>query len=285
MGVKGAMQNCQDQWHTILIVPALLLSVACPAGAENLKAQQSNLLERTEALLQAVEEGVLTDLKTEEDELRAEAASAESRAMGDAAREASIKARDEAMREQARELSAKIGNWATGGEDLIQSLSADELNQAMAEARGIAKYFGLDVEQLGQLYELGKDTIKRHEFVLPDVLPPDKDESYSRYFSDFFTFAHNREEELSRYRKEQQEYRLTLFKRVTLAYIRALLASTEPVPPCTKTEPTGTITLNEQRLKSFGCPDPVVDKLRAYVQAVQKIASADADRFNAEAFP
>ena len=267
----------------VLAVFSVISFMVCPALAQNLSAQKAKMLERTEVLLNAVEGGVLNDLKEEEDELREEAANAKTQAMGDAQREAEIRAQDEAMREKADELRSKIQSWSTGGEDLVQSLSSDELNEAMAEARKIAKYFGLDVVRLGELYELGKRTIKKNEFVLSNALPPDKDESYSRYFSDFFTFAHNREEELAKYRKEQQEYRTTLFKRVTLAYIRALLASTEAVPSCDRTEPTKTVTINGQSLKTFGCRDLVTEKLRAYVQAVQKIASADADRFNAEA--
>ena len=267
----------------LAVFSVLIFCMSWPEAAQDSGTQKSKMLERTEVLLNAVEGVVLTDLKEEEDELREEAANAKSQAMGNAQREAEIRARDEAMREKAQELRTKIQGWSTSGEDLIQSLSSDELNEAMAEARKIAKYFGLDVERLGKLYELGKTTIKKNEFILPNALLPDKDESYSRYFSDFFTFAHNRTEELAKYRKEQQEYRVTLFKRVTLAYIRALLASTEAVPSCDKTAPTKTVTISGQSLKTFGCRDLVVEKLRAYVQAVQKIASADADRFNAEA--
>ena len=267
----------------LAVFSAGMLCMTCSAAAQGVERQKTDMLIRTEKLLDSVENGILTDLKEEEDELREEAANAKSQAMGNAQREAEIRARDEAMREKANALRSKIQSWSTGGELLVQSLSHDELNEAMAEARKIAKYFGLDVVRLGELYELGKRTIKKNEFVLSNALPPDKDESYSRYFSDFFTFAHNRTEELAKYRKEQQEYRTTLFKRVTLAYIRALLASTEAVPSCDKTEPTKMVTINGQSLKTFGCRDLVTEKLRAYVQAVQKIASADADRFNAEA--
>jgi len=267
----------------VLTVFLVMSIMAWPAAARDAVSTKTDMLTRTEKLLDAVEGGVLTDLEEEESELREEAVNAKSQAMGDAQREAKIRAHDEAMHEKADALRSKIQSWSTGGEDLVQSLSSDELNEAMAEARKIAKYFGLDVENLGKLYELGKKTIKQHEFVLPNAMPPDKDESYSRYFSDFFTFAHNREEELNKYRKEQQEYRATLFKRVTLAYIRALLAATEKVPPCNKTEPTKTVTIEGQTLQSFGCKDPVVENLRTYVQAVQKIASADSDRFMAEA--
>ena len=270
-------------FRNIIILGILMLATLSPSMAQESEDQESQTLGRTEALLKAVEQGILTELKQEENELKAEAATATSQAMGDAEREAQVRLQDEAMREKARMLSAKIEVWATNGEELIQVLTSGEMNTAMAEARSIAKYFGLDVEHLGKLYTLGKQTIKGHEFILPNALPPDKDESYSRYFSDFFTFAHHREEELSEYRKEQQEWRVTLFKRVTLAYIRALLASTEPVPSCNKIEPAKTVSINGQNLKGFGCQDPVVERLRAYVQGVQKIASAESGRFNAEA--
>jgi toxin LF subunit len=261
----------------------LMLCVTWPVAAQDLDTQKTKMLERTDALLEAIEGIVLTDLKEEEQELRQEADAAKSKAMGNAAREAVVKAQDEAMRAKARELAAKIDSWARGGKELIESLSAEELNEAMAEARGIAKYFGLDVKRLGRLYKIGKKTIKDNQFILSGSLPPNEDESYARYFSDFFTFAHNREVELSKYRDEQQEYRLTLFKRVTLAYIRALLASTEPIPPCKKDTATKIVKIGRQSVKSFGCKDPVVENLRGYVQAVQQIASADADRFTAEA--
>ncbi|NNJ91258.1 MAG: hypothetical protein HKP55_06260 [Gammaproteobacteria bacterium] len=243
----------------------------------------ANLIKRTEVLLEQVKLMVLTDIERQKKELQNSSNDIKSKTLGNPSNEADISAKDQAMRKKALVLAKQVDSWATGGEELIQSLSASELNVAMAEARAIAKYFGLDVVALGQLYELGKNTIKRHEFVMPNTVPPNKDESYSRYFSNLFTFAHNLEEELSTYRKEQQEYRVTLFKHVTLAYIRALLASVEPVKKCNVTSPIKTISINGNTIQSFACKDPVVERLRAYIKAVQKIASADADRFQAEA--
>lgn len=269
-----------------VILAAVILNgflLAPAAQAQGFDDRKSDMLGRTGVLLEQVEGTILGELKAEEEELEAQAENIVSSATGNAEREARVKAQDAAMRAKADELMAKVETWSQSGELYLEQVSAQELNDLMAEARTVAKYFGLDVEKLGKLYEIGKQTIKDHEFVLPDRLPPDKDENYDTYFTSFFVFAHEREYDLSEYRRKQQEYRLTLFKRVTLAYIRALLASARPVKPCTPSMNGPGYWIGQKKLQGFGCADPVVDNLRGYVQAIQKIASADADRFNAEA--
>ena len=250
---------------------------------EKLDAEKAKLLKRTELLLTKVEGTVLNELKEEEEEIEAEGKNLAEQITGDSELEARIKAEDFKMRQRAADLNRKIRFWAQDKILLDAEANSEELNKVMAEARAIARYFGLDVAKLSKLYELGKKTIKNADFTIPDKLPPDKDESYRRYFESFFSFAHTREQELSEYREKNQEYKLGLFKKVTIAYIRALLQSVNPIAECRKEEPRSVVRVAGEELKSFACLDPVVEDLKAYVQAIQKIAEADSGAFQAHA--
>jgi len=255
----------------------LLLGAIPTAGARSHSAER--LLEETDKLLESVEKSIQKDLSREErkviEESREDAA-------GNALLEAKFAEERHTIEAERKKLLQQINEWSRDN-IYLEQLTALELNDAMARARAIADYYGLDVEKLGKLFELGKKTIKKSAFVVPDRIPPDKDESYSRYFRDFFIYAHEREKELAEFREKNQAYRVGLFKRVTLAYMRALLSSGERPPTCVPGEDSLKIRIGDRQIETFGCPDPVVDELRRYVKAVQLIASAESDTFAAEA--
>lgn len=253
------------------------------ASDNKIEGEREQLLLETDQLLEAVEENILTYLKQEKIKAEHENQTKIETTTGNAVIESPLLAERRAVEAKRKYLYEKINKWRRFNAETIDSLSVEELNTAMSEARAIAEYYGLDVDKLGKLYELGKKTIKNSEFAIPERIPPDKDESYSTYFRSFFTFAHNREKELSEFRAKTQEYRVRLFKKVTLTYIGALLSSGEKFPECKADKAQLKLIINGTTIQALGCPDPVVDNLRRYVKAIQLIASAESDIFTVEA--
>lgn len=257
------------------------LSLIGPVQAE-MSTQNSLLLGETDLLLEAVKNSIVADLKRKEMEVEDGSRQSVQRSTGDGLSEAQLLDEKAAIESERKALLRQVTEWSRSDADDIGRLSTAALNKALASARSIAEYYGLDVEKLGRLYELGKSTIRNSEFAVPDRLPPDKNESYVRYFQTLFVFAHEREKELAEFQAKTQEYRVGLFKRVTLAYLRALLSAGEPFPPCDIAQRPAVGTGQGKR-PSLGCKDPVVENLRAYVKAVLEIASAESDTFAAEA--
>ena len=271
-----------------LVVAVSLVAVSLAAVAQDVEAEKQSMLSEVDRLLNMVEGNVLGELETQAQEAEEEVETAAGDATGDARREAELRRVEEEMQFRRQSLLRQVEDWARSDEVIIALLETEELQEAMEKARAIAEYYGLDVEKLGKLYELGKKTIRQAGFELPDRIPPDKnerylDENYIPYFSRFFSFAHTREEEIAKFREQTQEYKVVLYKRVTLAYIRTLLLSGEQLEPCQFDDTAQTVEVAQSRLKSLNCKDPVVDQLRRYVSAVQMLASAEADTFIAEA--
>jgi len=260
---------------------ALMLWLSGAVQAETGE-QTRQLLQETDQLLEAVRQSIVTDLRRRELEAEDSSRGSVQKSTGDGLSEAPLSDERAAIETRRRALLQRVTEWSRLDADSIDSLSVEELNRALASARSIADFYGLDVEKLGRLYELGKSTIRNAEFAVPDRLPPDKNESYARYFQTLFVFAHEREKELAEFRAKTQQYRAGLFKRVTLAYLRALLSAGEPFPPCDPGR-VSTAPADQGGPPSLGCRDPVVERLRAYVKAVQEIAGAESDTFAAEA--
>lgn len=83
---------------------------------------------------------------------------------------------------------------------------------------------------------------------------------------------------------KRQAFRLNLYKKATIAYIEALIAGRDPAPPCNaKDKKPVTIEYKGEQIKTLGCPDPVVEKLKAYQKIFLKFQSAEAGRLVAEA--
>lgn len=286
--------KCQFKRHgskndskTVLILCLLMLVVLFFAGdalaEKNRDISPEQLLSETDRLLDAVGQSIVADLQRKERETEEATQGNVKKSTGNALTEQQLLAEKASIESQRTQLLQQINEWSRSDVYSIDLITTKELNKAMATARSIANYYGLDVEKLGKLYEMGKKTIKNSDFVVPDRVPPDKDESYSRYFQRLFIFAHEREKELAEFRSKTQDYRVRLFKRVALVYMRALLSSGERFPQCTADQTEHSIQVSQTAFPSLGCQDPVVDHLRKYVQAIQEIASAESDNFAAEA--
>ena len=203
-------------------------------------------------------------------------------------------------------LLRKVESWSQSDKETILALSTDEINDVLSEATGIADYYGLDTVELTKLYDIGKTTIKRSLFELPENTHPDDDYGYERLkenvynstvdalkptvvksfetlFLGYFTNAEKREIEIAEFLAKKQEYRVLLFKRVTLAYLRALLLSGEPLPACAINAPPEMVTFKGEKIPVLNCPDPSITHLRKYVDAIRELQSAEADNFNNQA--
>ncbi len=200
-------------------------------------------------------------------------------------------------------LLRKVEGWSQAGKKEILALPAEEINGTISEATAIADYYGLDTVKLTRMYELGKKVIRSSMFELPENTHPDDDYSYERMkktalenaaenlkpgfikglevlMGQYFTSAEKREIEIAEFVAKKQEYRVLLFKRITLAYIKALLLSGEPLPPCdVRSAPHQTVTINGQSFPTFNCPDPSLDYMRRYVNAIRQLQSAETDTF------
>lgn len=166
------------------------------------------------------------------------------------------------------------------------ALTADlvkELRPAVPLAISVADADGIDVEKITRIYELMKKVIRTADFDIADNPRPDRDERLSTRFANLFKFAYQEEEELARALQKHQEYRLGLYKRATIAYIRALISGQDKAKKCsTDISRLSRVKVDGQTLPSAGCPDPVVNKLRLYLDAVRTIQSADTDALIAE---
>lgn len=102
-------------------------------------------------------------------------------------------------------------------------------------------------------------------------------------FNTYFNVATDREVEIAEFLAEKQDYRVLLFKRVTLAYVRSLLASGEELPVCQTNQPFKTDYLRGEKVPVIGCDDPSMVYLRQYVNAIRTLQNAETDTFMAEA--
>ncbi len=195
-----------------------------------------------------------------------------------------IEARREELRDDIRLWTRTISAW-----------NLDELQDGIADALVIAEFDGLNVSKLKNLYQITKEIVRTADFVPPNTTELGKLDALNLATSDrpstqlyttfmkLFFLGSVLEEIESRARGKHQRYRQQLYKRAVVAYIRALISGNEKVQPCTKSHILAEVPANSGLLKILGCPDPVVEKLKAYAQAVQKIQSADAEMFKAEA--
>ncbi|MEE8575267.1 MAG: anthrax toxin-like adenylyl cyclase domain-containing protein [Thermodesulfobacteriota bacterium] len=82
---------------------------------------------------------------------------------------------------------------------------------------------------------------------------------------------------------DRQEIRVRLYKRSSLAFMRALISGMDPRKPCiAENQRPMVIEINGQKIPSFGCPDPVVENLWKYHNAISKIKTAESYRLQAK---
>ena len=187
----------------------------------------------------------------------------------------------------------------------IDSATVEELNYSVDEALIIAGKNGLPVAKLKRIFELTKKIIRDAEFVVPNFVPPDKESfkqfetsagessvvtatrtilyDHEAYFNTLYSYVQSEEDAIAAERAQQQEFRVRLYKRATLAFIKALLASREQPPSCLPSARTKMLIINGNNIPTINCPDPVIDNLRDYLDAIRKIASADSPVLVADA--
>ncbi len=200
--------------------------------------------------------------------------------------------------------------------DNMSATTLPELRKGLGEALVVAEADGLDIEKLKKVYdgtkevirsitfkddiqsipdvdmgvevegdmasgayELGKDFIRELDHTLNNI---DSNRLPARFVS-LFTWAFDWHELLSKARAERQEKRVMLYKRATHAFIRALTSGKDEVAPCDlQNRELRTIDINGHKIPSFGCPDPVVENLQRFQDAVMKIKAADVDRLQVQ---
>ncbi len=195
-----------------------------------------------------------------------------------------IEQRRTKLREDVAFWTATIDTW-----DLA------ELKEGIADGLVIADADGLDVVRLNALYELTKRIIRTGDFVPPDTSTIGNFDTIElstsnkpstvlfRAYMTFWGMGSLLEEMEAHARKEHQDYRRRLYKRAVVAYIRVLISGDQRLPDCARTRPLAQADMDGNQVQVLGCRDQVVDNLRAYAQAVQKIQSADTLAFTAEA--
>lgn len=281
------MIRAQLRSHWVLImlgISAWSISAPLYAQQENndLEVQKAQLIKRIDTLLFKLEDHIQEETTEEEMEAKEEAKSA-SINNTDASSQSEEDLEDVRVRLKRDRLRAKLEFWTTGDRDFIGGLKVSEINELMAEARSVAAHFGLNVERYGRLYDIGKKAIRESGFVLNDHIPPDQKVDLVSRFNAFFTSTAERRAEIAEFRAKLQEYKLGLTKRVTFAYIRALLAAPDAVRNCDFQQSSETVDFKGQTFRSLGCEDPVLTNLKKYVQAVQNLAGAEAEFFAGEA--
>ncbi len=192
-----------------------------------------------------------------------------------------------------QELITQVEKWNRD----IDAARVEELNASVGEGLVVAQANGLPVARLREIFELTKKIIRRGEFKVPDFQPPDKESfrmydpqrsllsklDYEAYFNTLYSYVQSKEDAIAVERAEQQAFRVRLYRRATLAFLKALLASNESPPECSGSTSLQTLIVNDTEVPSTGCHDPVVQHLRDYLNAVRQIQSADADVLVAEA--
>lgn len=81
----------------------------------------------------------------------------------------------------------------------------------------------------------------------------------------------------------RQKVRSNFYKRTAVAFIRALVSGKDVIPECgAEGKPVASKNYEGRQIKVLGCPDPVVENLKKYLDAFRKIQDAETDLFLAE---
>lgn len=193
-----------------------------------------------------------------------------------------------------QELIKQVEQWNRD----IDSARVEELNSSVGEGLVIAQKNGLPVAKLKHIFELTKKTIRQAEFKVTKTEPPNKESfrlydpygiralwefDYKAYYDNLYSYVQSEEDSISGERAEQQGFRVHLYKRATLAFLKALLASNDAPGKCAGSSSLQKVTVNGRAVPSTGCVDLVVEHLKDYMKAIQKISSSDADLLMNEA--
>ena len=288
MGLPPSYFSLQDRRWPLWIVLCLILAMATPAysqsGSEQTRSNSATeagpidaakLLEQSEDILARIKAVQLRDSEDEWDEFEEEVANWTPGKV-DYFRDPEVSQRVVADVEGARRrLQKEVEFWARGSSNFAE---VDELNKAVAEAIVIAEISGLDVAQLTTIHNATKEVIRDAEFEIVGRPPPNEDTDWGTYFKGLFRYALGMERQIEAYRAKLMEYRLGLYKKTTVAYIRALISTYDEPPACgLDVGAIGKTEVDGIAVGALGCPDPVIDNLRAYGDAIRTIQSADVD--------
>lgn len=199
------------------------------------------------------------------------------------------------------QLKTKVRLWT----EHIKVTQIREIRQGIADAEVIAQADGLNVAKLTATYEIIKKIIRNGTFAPPaerginsfadtaghlvdrlerlDLSTDDRASTQlAAAFGKLIGLGFALEELEAKARNKRQEYRLTLYKRTAVAYVRALISGDEPLPECNLMAPYHPVKVHGFEVEAPGCPDPVVDRYRDYLAAVAKIQSAEIEDVKAK---
>lgn len=177
-------------------------------------------------------------------------------------------------------LQEQVKKWRSSK---LDNVSLRQFQDVIPQAQEMAEENGLDVDKLTAIWEAAKKLIRNASFLNPNQMPPDESSLWSWIPAgqDSLVGSSQAEHEMSvaEYRARQQDIKLFFYKRVTAAYLDALLSSTEKPPECRPSPDTvhDEVEIEGKTIPVVGCPDPVVKRFRAYVDAIRSIQSADQD--------
>ncbi|MFZ5907168.1 MAG: anthrax toxin-like adenylyl cyclase domain-containing protein [Nitrospirota bacterium] len=189
----------------------------------------------------------------------------------------------------------RLKQWVEIWTENINVTEIAELKQGIGDALAIAHKEGRDIRQIAKIYDLTKKVIRTADFIVPENSVFDRIQRLNlktddrpstqlmvSYF-ELFQMGFAIEEFEAHARAEHQKYRVNLYKRAAVAFIRALISLNDPVPECTKDNiKPEQYTYKGKIVQMAGCPDPGVEHLKSYYKAVQRIQSADSDALSAE---
>jgi hypothetical protein len=108
-------------------------------------------------------------------------------------------------------------------------------------------------------------------------------EMMENYTTKILTLGFLGEELAAEAAAERQKRRKNFYKRASISYIRALISGKEQESHCPVENMIPVVKeFNGEQIRTLGCPDPVVDNLRAYLDVFKKFQDADTDRLVSE---
>lgn len=107
-------------------------------------------------------------------------------------------------------------------------------------------------------------------------------ELMENYVLKLVTFGFEGEAMVAEAAAERQKFRKNLYKRSAIAFIRALISGKDSRECAVRDMKPVIMDYNGKKIKVLGCPDPLVENLRAYLDAFRKFQDAELDRAIAE---
>lgn len=185
---------------------------------------------------------------------------------------------------EARALAFDIERWQTSRVDLDATPLA-EIEAEIEVATRIAEANGINRELLQLIHEQTRKAITEAAFWTDRDAPPPTLDPMPSTRGLFGTrdpggeAGHLQSVALKAWETRQEAHKLRILKRATVAYLEALLSSREILPACCiSAERSRTMVIKGVEVPQLNCPDPLVDDLRRYRNAVVAMASTGVER-------